>query len=299
MPATMDIPSKAVNTAFADKLERGMVHEASVTVTSFIRKKLREESFVSNKILTEQFITNQDLNKDVDLDKIQKIVEIEPDSQAMWISFKGLPEARYLNQGAAIIPFATIVTQEVKKNIIELKTRDNDVRKIISDNHVKDILAQQDSKFIEGCRKIITDFPAQKQVFAGGFSKTNFAEALKKLPSKRIPNGVILMNESTSKEILKWDTNDVGFQPMTEQYTKGLTISELMGLKMLVTIKNDIILDNEVWFFGQEDFLGKFYTLMDSTVYMEKRGLYISFYAYKVLGQAIVNTNSVFLGVFE
>ena len=293
------ISPKALNTAFLDKLDKGFTKEAAVSISSFTRSRLREESFIANKILSEMPITNADLDRDVNLDKLRKIVEIEPDSQAMYISFRGLPPSRYLNQSAVEVPFAMITTEEVKKNTIELKTRENDVRKIISDNHVKDILAQQDGKFIEGCRQIITDFPAQTDVFSGGLTKTNFAQALKFLPGNKLSNGCVLMNEATSKELLKWDTQDYGFEVAGEQYVKGLTISTLMGVKLIVTIKNDIVQDNEVWFFAPEDFLGKFYTLQDTTVYLETKGPWISFYAYKTLGMAITNTKSVFLGVFE
>lgn len=292
------VSARAMNTAFVNKILQGRDKEAKYSIDSFIREKLREESFVADKILTEQHITDQDLDKDVDLDKIQKIVEKEPDSRANFVSFRGLPRGNYLTQDAFAVPFATIVTDEIIKNIHELKTRDNDVRKIISDNHVKDIMEEQDGKFIELSEQIITDFPDQTEVFAGGFTKINYAEALKKLPSKRIPNGCVLMNEATSKEVLKWDASEIGYNAVEEIYRKGLTVTELLGTKLIVTIKNEIVKDNEVWFFGQEDFLGKFYTLEDSTVHMESDGLFIKFYAYKTLGMGIINTKAVFKGVF-
>lgn len=294
-----DIPASVLNAAFVEKIQQGFVKEAAVSATSYVRDRLRESSFLP-KIMTEQPITADQLDKDEDLDQLKKIVEIEPDSEATWVTFKGMPEARYLKQKAGVIYFGIIVTDKVVKNIFELKTRDNDVRKILSDNHVKDILAQQDGRFIDTCRDIIVANPAQERVFGGGLTKVNFVEAQKMLPTLQLQNGVCLMNEATSKEILKWDTQDIGFEPVTEHYRKGLTEGTLMGgLRYLTTIKNDIVLNNEVWFFAPEDFMGKFFTLQDSTVFVKSEGLFIEFYAYKCLGIGIKNTKSVVRCVFN
>lgn len=291
-----DIPARVVNSAFVDKMAQGFEKEAAISATSYIRKILREESFVADKIMTEQPITEDQLDKDENLDMLKKIIEIEPDSTATWVSLRGLPASRYLTQGSGVIYFGLITAEKVTKSIFELKTRDNDVRKIISDNQVKDILEQQDGKFIETCRAIVTNplwAPTQNRVFNGGLTKVNFIEACKILPSFRIPNGVVLMNESTSKEVLKWDTTDIGFEPVTEHFRKGLTQGTLMGLKFITTIKNNMIPDNEVWFFAPEDFLGKMFTLMDTTVFIKSEGYFFEFFAYKVLGMGIMNTRSV------
>jgi len=289
-----DIPANVVNAAFVEKIEQGFVKEAAISATSYVRKELKEESFLADKIMTEQTITADQLDKDEDLDQLKKIVEIEPESSATWVTFKGMPDSRYLKQGAGVIYFGTIVTDKVVKNIFELKTRDNDVRKIISDNHVKDILAQQDGQFINKCEDIVTVAgPSQNKTFSGGLTKVNFVEATKVLPSLKLQNGCCLMNESTSKEILKWDTQDIGFEPTTEHYHKGLTEGTLMGMKYLTTIKNEIVPDNVVWFFAPEDFMGKFFTLQDATVFVKSEGLFIEFYAYKCLGIGIINTKTV------
>ena len=293
-----DIPASIVNAAFVDKIENGFVKEAEVSATSFIRKKIREESFIENKILTPIPITPDQLDKDEDLDQLKKIVEIEPDSTATWISFKGLPASRYLKQEAGVVYFATIASEKVVKNIFELKTRDNDVRKIISDNHAKDILAEQDGRLIEQCRQIVTDFPDQYKEFNGGLTTVTFAEALKMLPKKKFRNACVLMNESTVKDILKWDSQDVGYEITTDHYRNGVTEGKIFGIKLITTIKNDIVQDNEVFFFAPEDYLGKMFVLQDTTMFMKSEGLTIEFYAYKTLGIAILNTEAIALAKF-
>jgi hypothetical protein len=287
-----DIPASVINAGFAEKLERGMDKEASVTLTSYIRDEVREGSYAA-KIMTEQPITNDQLDKDEDLDVLKKIVEIEPDSTATWVSFRGLPPSRYLKQSAGTIYFAQIVTEKVVKNIFELKTRDNDVRKIISDNHVKDILEQQDGKFMETCRAIIAAAPGQSVDLAGGLTKNNFVEALKVLPAQKLPNGVILMNEATAKDFLKWNAADIGYEIVSRHYESGLTEGEAMGVKIITTMRSDQVLDNEMWIYPPEEYLGKFFTLQDSTAFVKTEGLFVEFYAYKCLGMGILKTEGV------
>jgi hypothetical protein len=295
-----DIPAKVMNAAFVDKIQQGFVKEAASTATSYIRDRLREESFLADKILTEHTITADQLDKNEDLDELQKIVEREPlpDSEATWVTFKGMPAARYLKQKAGVVKFGEIQTDKVVKNIFELKTSDNDVRQIVADNQVKDVLKQQDGKFIETCEAIMVANPTQDLAYAGGLTKVSFIEAMKALPNLQIGNAKILFNEATGKEFLKWDTTDIGYEMTTYHYKSGLGEGKIMGIPFISTIKNDIVDDNVVWFFGPEDFLGKFFTLQEATVFMKSEGPFIEFFTYKCLGMGIFNTKAVIRATF-
>lgn len=303
MPINYMGPASTFNSAFADKLlanpgDAGMQKEAAVSIGSFIRDEVREDSFVADKIMTEQKINFSDLDRDLNLDRLRKIVELEPESIARWVSFRGLPRSRYLEQDAAEVPFAMITTDKTIKNLFELKTRQNDVRKIISDNNIKDVLAQQDGKWIELVDDAADAF-GYKDTYSGGFTKNNVAEALKPLEARKIPIGCMLINSTTAKELLKWDKNDIGDTHVSDQYTKGVTITQLMGVKLIITNKNEYVPDNRAYFFGKEDFLGKFFTLQDTTVYFEQKGTFIMFYAYKVLGMLLANAKAIHVADFE
>lgn len=292
---------RGFNGAFIDKIKTSPEHEkqAGVSLTSFIRQKIREESFLEN-ILTPQPITHDQLDKDVNLDRLRKIVEIEPESDAIAISFRGDPPHRYLKQDAAELEFYEIITDKVVKNTYELKTRDNDVRKIISDNHIKDMAGVQDLKWIEGCNAAVALNPAvQDQPFGGGLTKINFVEAMKMLPSLELENALVLCNNVTAKEFLKWDTTDIGYDPVTMHYKRGLTCGTVMGLKLLTTIKRDIVPDNVVYFFAPEDFLGKFFVLDDARVYIKTEGPFIEFYAYKSIAAGVLNARGVARATFN
>lgn len=293
-----DLPASVVNAAFVDTLMTpGMEKEAGVSISSYLRGAVLEDSFVANKIMTEQQITAKDLDKSVDLNKMRKIVELEPTAKAAWVAFKGIQESTYLESEAIECPFAMITTPNTIKNVYELKTRDNDIRKIITDNHAKYILAEQDGKFLQTVDAAVNAHGFHQQ-YAGGFTKNNVAESLKPLDRQKIPIGCILINTATARELLKWDQDDIGNDWVGTQYSKGLTTTEIMGIPLIITNKCDMVLDNYAYYFGKEDHLGKFFTYTDTTVYFEQKGPWIFFYSYKVLGMVIKDTQALWRGYY-
>jgi len=294
--------SRFINERFIDKIQRGgeLLKEAEVNVTSFIRDKLREESF-ARQIITPQTIQADQLDRDAFTDKPKKVVEKEPNSKATWVSFRGMPKSNYFTGPRYEIFFGKITSDTFTKSIHELKTYDNDIRQILSDNSIKDIMEQEDSFFISAADQITTTAgPSQLLDFrnAGGLTKENFLESRKSLRRLRVPLGVSLMSHATAEDILKWDANDIGDGAATVQYEKGLVQSTIFGNRVLYTIKNDLVPDGTVYHFGTEQFLGKFYFLQDATVYVKSERDIIQFDAYEVLGIGIGNTKGIVKCVF-
>ncbi len=138
-----------INSRFIDKIEKGgeLLKEAEVNITSFIRSKLREDAF-SRQILTPQMVTSDQLDRDVATDKPKKIIDKEPESRATFVSFRGMPQSTYFTGPRYEIYFAKITSDTFTKSIHELKTYDNDIRQILSDNSIKDIQEQEDVSFM-------------------------------------------------------------------------------------------------------------------------------------------------------
>ena len=289
--------ARMINARFIDKIERGgeLIKDAEVNVTSFIRDKLREEAFC-RQIITPQTITSDQLDRDAYTDKPKKVVEKEPDSKATWLSFRGMPSNQYFTGPRYEIFFGKISSPTFVKSIHELKTYENDIRQILSDNSVKDIQEQEDSKFMETCNAIALAAGGVQDLdysMAGGLTKENFLESRKSLRTLRVPHGISLMSQSTAEDVLKWDSHDIGDNAATLQYEKGLVQATIYGTKVLYTIKNDLVPDGTIYHFGTESFLGKFFFLQDATVYIKHERDIISFDSYEVLGVGIGNTKGV------
>jgi len=288
-----DLSPAFINSTFIEKIEQGLTKQAAISATSFVRDVLREEGF-ARKIFTPIPISDEQLDKDEDTDKPKKVIEKEPESKATYVGFRGTPEAKYFTGPRYAVFFGKIVSEEYSKSIFELKTYDNDIRKIISDNNVRDIQAEEDGKLISRSDDIVAANPTEQAfTLPGGLVKINLAESLRYLPKLKRPNGLMLMNDVTAKELLKWDSIDIGDTATTEQYYKGLTSSVIMGVKTLFTIKREIVPDNRIYFYSTEDFLGKFFILQDATVYIKHEADMLSFFTYECIGIGIGNTKSI------
>ena len=74
---------------------------------AYIRDRLREVSFV-RKIMPPEQVTRTDCQRSVNHDTLVKIVDIEPKSRAMAITFRGQPSARFIRGEKAEVAFFTI-----------------------------------------------------------------------------------------------------------------------------------------------------------------------------------------------
>lgn len=110
---------------------------------SYVRDKLREFSFL-RKILPFQPITKRDCQRSVNHDTLVRIRDIEPNSRAMALTFRGRPTARYIRGSRYEIPFFTIASERFEKTEQELLAYEMPITKIIEDNSVKDIQEIED-----------------------------------------------------------------------------------------------------------------------------------------------------------
>ena len=145
-----DNDTKLTNETFLSYLETpGMEKRALDAVVDYTRYRMREEGFY-RRVLPPIQVSNDDLDQQVDTDKPVKIIEREPDSPAaISIPFNTLPMNLYVRGQKYRVTFDRIVTPRFTKDVDELRTYRMDIRQILSDNAIKDMLAEEDRKFIE------------------------------------------------------------------------------------------------------------------------------------------------------
>jgi hypothetical protein len=291
MSTDVQVDPAMLTSGFIRKIEQGMIKEAEVSASSYIRKVMREEGFL-RKILTPIQITDDQLDRDVNTDKPKVIVDKEPDSKATYIPFRGKADNRYYSGSKFDVFFDVIESDHFHKDIFELKTYNNDIRQIIKDNVVKDIQTTEDGRFIQLVNTLVSG-TAQEVSISGGLTSPNLAEAAKVLARVKLPNGCMLMNSSTEKEILKFPATSIGDTVASKRHLDGFQEGKVHGIRTLVTIKRDLVPDNVVYFFAPEEFLGKFFVLQDATFYIEHKGHNVMFYTYESIGVGIANVNAV------
>tara|TARA_Y100000034_G_scaffold125906_1_gene176335 strand:+ start:8792 stop:9694 length:903 start_codon:yes stop_codon:yes gene_type:complete len=288
-----ELSAQFVNQNFVRKLEEGRVKEAQDEGSRFIRSKLRQDSF-AREIINPVELGPDEIDRDENTDQPKKIVEKEPDSTATYVTFKGAGQRTWFRGPRYAVQFGKVESQHFVKSKFELMTYQNDIRKILTDNSVKDMADQEDQKFKDTLDAIITANAAQELVPAGGLNAANVADGVKLLLSKKIPVGKLLMSKELYYDALKLPATSVGDQVASRHYDDGVEAEEkLFGFPVVTTVKSDIIANNEMWIFGPENYLGNFFLLQDATLFIKQEADIIEFWSYSAPGIGIGNTDSV------
>jgi len=291
---TAELSAQFINQNFVRKLEEGRIKEAQDEGSRFIRAKMRQDSF-AREILEPVELGPDEIDRDENTDQPKKIVEKEPDSTATFVTFKGSGQRTWFRGPRYSVFFGKVESQHFVKSKFELMTYQNDIRKILTDNSVKDMADEEDKKFKATLDSIITN-AAGAQVVAGanGLSASNIAEGVKDLLGRKIPVGKLLMTKSLYYDVLKLPATDIGDTVATRHYDDGADGEDkLFGFPVVTTIKEDIIANNEIWIFGPENYLGNFFLLQDATLFIKQEADIIEFWSYSAPGIGIGNTLAV------
>ena len=295
---TPQVSAELVTRGFIQKLDEGRVKEAEAQGSAYIRDRLREDSIVRRGILVPKTIVEDDLYLDEDTDQPKKIVFKEPDSTATFTTFKGTPERRYFEGPKYPIYFGQILSDRFTKNKFELMTYKYDIRKVLSENSVKDMSDKEDYKFFTDAERGLVDLGLTANRFtvssSGVLSQTVIKRGIKALFDGKVPMGKMVMQKQRYLDTLEYQQSQVGSDIMKRHYDDGVLGEEkLFGVPVITTLKSDIIGYNDVWFFGPEEFLGKHYLLQDATLFIKQEGPWYEFYSYAGLGIGIGNFKSV------
>lgn len=300
-----DNDTKLTNETFLSYLETpGMEKRALDAVVDYTRYRMREEGFY-RRILPPVQVSNDDLDQQVDTDKPVKIIEREPDSPAaISIPFNTLPMNLYVRGQKYRVTFDRIVTPRFTKDVDELRTYRMDIRQILSDNAIKDMLAEEDRKFIEACNAAMGSSAdatvtqsglVQWETIYGGITRDTLQDAFKVLPRtiSRLEVGTCLVNNLTIRELMKFGREEMGGDFSQDVFKNGWSEQNFMNARWIISIKQDLIPTDSIFMFADPKFLGKSFILEDTTLYVDRKAYMLEFFAYETLGGAIGNTNAV------
>lgn len=297
------VSAKVMNQAFYEKITSDnaeMVKDAVQGVNDFTRLKMREDGFW-RKILPAVPISNDELDRQVDTEKNVKVIDMEPDSPgAISIPYATLPMNRYIQGPRYRVMFDRIATPNFTTDVSRLRTWDMDIRQVLSDNAIKDMLAEEDGRAVQAVNFLLggavgSIVPetgiAQWRAFAGGITRETYNDALKVLPQTpmRLEVATTLVNSVFVKDLQKWGRDELGGDLSEEVARNGWAERSIFGVRTIVTIKRDLVPDGTMFMFAEPKFLGKFFTLEDTTMHIEKKAYMLSFFAYEEIGSAIGN----------
>jgi len=320
------VDPKVLNELFATKLDSAEAKQKIAAFGgSYIRDRLREVSY-ARQILPPEPVTKADCQRSVNHDTLVKIVDIEPESRAMALTFRGQPSARFIRAPRVEIPFYTISSEKFEKTEQELLAYEMPITKVIEDNSVKDIQEIEDREFtihIEAAVQAI-----QQEANGGAVTTLNasalpgvveaavrkgelarqaatddavvrplqrpdLVNLLKLLNTNRLRAERFLMTEGDFTDILQWTVEDMGDKLQSETTTDGYKYSLLLGHAFVRTVKTDILRSGNVYVFTKPEFFGKFYILNNVKFYIDKIANMISWQSWEDIAIGVINIASV------
>jgi len=298
--------SKALSYAIFEKLSSRdpiLEKQAVDAVNEFTRTKMREDGFY-RRIMPPLPIGNDELDRQVDTDKPVKVVDKEPDSPAaISIPFATLPTNLYIRGPRYRVMFDRIATPRFTKDVDELRTWIMDIRQVLSDNAIKDMLAEEDGKFIRAVNTALvgagltvpTSGTVQHEVIAGGITRDTLCDSLKVMPNtpSNLEVHLVLVNNITIKEVMKFTHNEMGGTLSEDIMKNGWSLQKFLGVNWIVTIKKGLVPTNTMYQFADPKFIGKSYVLEDTTMYIRREAYMLEFFAYETMGGTIGHTSGL------
>ena len=323
----MSVPAKVLNDLFFEKVatQEGKDKIAEFGGT-YIRDRLREVSF-ARKVLPPQPVQRSECQRSVNHDTLVKIVDIEPNSKAMAMGFRGQPTARFIRAPRYEIPFFTISSEKFEKTEQELLAYEMPITKIIEENSVKDIQSIEDRQFLLFIEAAVQGFQTDANGGATAFNhtnvnagsvksasvvkgegaltattedftvypvlKTDFIKMKKLLHRRHLRAERMLLTEPDYDDISSWTIQDVGMTIAGETSTEGWKSDTVVGLKIIRTIKTEILREGNIYCFTAPEFLGRFYVLNQTKFYIDKIANLITWQSWEDIAIGIGNISSI------
>jgi hypothetical protein len=322
----MSVPARVLNDLFSQKLDTSEGKEKVAEMgATYIRDRLREVCFV-DKIIPPIPVTRADCQVSVNHDTLVKIEEIEPQSRAMTLTFRGQPTARFIRAPRAEVPFYTISSEKFEKTEQELLAYTMPITKVIEDNSVKDLQEIKDREYLRHVEAAVQAM--QKEAngnVATALRKTGYAAVVKKriikgagalsasaddftvrpilrpdlvnlfklIDGDRLRCERFIMTEVDYDDILSWTLTDMGDKMQSETMVDGYKYNVLLGRKLIRTIKTDILRPGNVYAFTAPEFMGRNYILNNTKFYIDKVANLITWQSWMDIAIAVLNIATI------
>lgn len=296
-----NVSVRTINELFVQKLNSpdGM-DKVAQEGSAFVRTKLREVSF-ARKIVQPTYVTRAELQRSVNHDGLVKIVDIEPDSKAMTVNFRGNPTTNYVMGERFEIPFFMISSEDFQKTEEELLAYEMPLTEVIERNSVLDIQKVEDTAFlgqVDAAIALQEALTPNSKAITGSFesggtiARNDFKRLFDLLDGDELRAEIILMSNTMFNTLMLYPATTVGDSIGSEQHINGYTYSTIFGRKLVVSNKVSL-LGNNIYAFTNQDFFGQFLILNDTKFWIDKKKNIITWAAYESVGMGIGNTRSV------
>jgi hypothetical protein len=292
--STIDV-AQAFNNAFFEQLSTpGLEKRAEDAVTDFTRTKMREDG-VFRKILPPVKISNEQIDRQTFTQKPCKVVDMEPGSPAaLSIPFATLPMTYYIKGPRYLVTMDRITTPRFMVDVDELRTWIMDIRQVLSDNSIKDMLYEEDNKAFTAFNTMVgtadsnSSFSGQNHhaTISDGITREGVNDALMIMPklTASFQPATVVANVIFMRQLMKWGRDEMGGDMSGEVAKNGWTTTDFLGVKWIFSIKRALIPDNIMFQFADVKTLGKHYMFEDTVMHVKREAYLLDFFSYQTSG---------------
>lgn len=277
---------------------------AAMSLTEYTREGNREGSFAA-KIIEPSPFDRDRLQMEMHTDHPMMLFDFEPSSPFAYTVDYGTTPAQFVPRGRRYpVVFSREQTQEVSIDLLELQTYKYDMRQILGDNMTKDLIARRDSRLLQAVHDILgsvntvlpwvgkamhVDLGSALTHSAWARSKNVMRDTLFSIePTKVLQSHLRMADwEAFIHEDLK------GTGGIEDLMRNGFTMDHYGGLDLMFTIKKHLVAYADSYYFGPQDFLGRYVNWHEPTMSLEKKDTEIKFYLYEVFGLTLAHPGAL------
>lgn len=288
-----NLDPQTFNNLFVERLDtvEGMQKSAAAGAT-FIRTKMRENG-VFRRILPPVGVTPAELQTATDHDTLIFMRDLEHESQAMYMNFASEADERYLQGKRYAIPFYKIESEKFVKSEGELLAYKYPITKVIEENSVKDMQAVEDFRFIDHSEAAIAITGKKIDSGATIIDRKVLNSLFKMIDFDKLAVGCVLMGNVDYDDWLVQPATDIGSGLATELTIGGYKYQTILGRRLVVTNKHDMVLPGEVWAYTDPMYLGDFLILNDIKFWIKKEADLVMWKSWEYVGGGFGNIRSI------
>lgn len=286
--------------------------EAIDGLNDYLRVTMREDGF-ARRLCPPVNVTSADLDRQVDTAKPVIVRDKEPNSPVAYsVPFGTTPMNHYIKGPRYRIMFDRILSRRFNADVNTLLTYDMDIRQILNDYILKDIMGEEDKKWIDstnficGVDRTVTagavsideydpSTGSSKWISGGPLDRAGLANMMKGLPSsiRHLNPATALVNNITIWDVVALTRDEIGGNLAEEMFVNGFAERVIMGIPWIVTIKTDLVPTDSIYQYTEPKYLGDFLILDDITVSTKNENYMLEFFGYESVGATIANDAAV------
>lgn len=284
-----------LNRVFVENIrDPSMRKEAEERAQAYLKLRVYEDSFLS-RIMPPKPISPSQCDRTLDSPTLlRKIIDKEfTDVRATVMDFRGKGDYKFIDTAQYAVDFYKIESEEYHIAEGELRAKEQPIQSLIKHHTARFIQEKMDQVFVNAIEGILTANPLQAVTDGSDIILPSNITKLRNVLDGRttFPQvaATLLMTQAQFNNMSVWPQAGVDNGMGQEYWADGYKYDKLFGLRVVKTIKSNLIPNNVVYAFVAPEFLGHHLTFNDDRFQIKTEWDDISWKGWKTHGAAIGN----------